>query len=157
MRIETPFSRKYRSRRNAFRSTSASRSRLVAAMNLTSTRRGRTLPRRVTSRVSMTRSSLTCVDSGISPTSSRNSVPPSAASSSPSLLLVAPVNAPFSYPNSSLSSSVSDSAAQFRHMDGPDRRGDIRWMVLAITSLPTPVSPRIKMLMVPAAAFSATA
>ena len=87
-------------------------------------RRGRTLPSRVTSRVSSTRSSLAWVEAGISPTSSRNRVPPSAASMSPTFTLAAPVNAPFSCPNSSLSSNDSDNAAQFRQMDGPDRRGE---------------------------------
>jgi len=39
---------------------------------------------------------LTCISTGISPISSRNSVPPSASSNRPGLLEVAPVNAPFS-------------------------------------------------------------
>jgi len=53
-------------------------------------------PSRTTSRSCSTRSSLTCIDSGRSPISSRNSVPPCAASNQPGFALNAPVNAPFS-------------------------------------------------------------
>ena len=53
-----------------------------------------------------TRSSLTCISGGRSPTSSRSSVPPPAASKRPVRLRSAPVKAPFSWPNSSLSSRV---------------------------------------------------
>jgi hypothetical protein len=45
---------------------------------------------------SISRSSLTCIDSGTSPISSRNSVPPLAVSTRPGLRAVAPVKAPFS-------------------------------------------------------------
>ena len=58
----------------------------------------------------------------MSPTSSRNSVPPSASSKRPSLRLMAPVKAPFSWPNSSVSSSVSASAPQLTLTNGPGRR-----------------------------------
>ena len=54
----------------------------------------------------------------MSPTSSRNSVPPSASSNRPSLRLMAPVKAPFSCPNSSDSSSVSASAPQLTFTNG---------------------------------------
>ena len=53
-----------------------------------------------------------------SPISSRNSVPPSASSMRPTRLNSAPVNAPFSWPKSSLSSSPSLSAAQLTLTSG---------------------------------------
>ena len=53
------------------------------------------------------RSSLACTVGAISPISSRNSVPPCAASNWPMRRSCAPVKAPFSWPKSSLSSSVS--------------------------------------------------
>ena len=68
----------------------------------------------------------------------------------------APVKAPRSWPKSSLSSSVSESAAQLRQTYGPLRRGDRRCTVSASSSLPTPVSPMMRTLIVPAAARSAS-
>jgi hypothetical protein len=56
----------------------------------------------------------------------------------------APVNAPFSWPNSSLSMSCSGIAAQLTGMNGIRARGESEWIVRATTSLPTPVSPRIR-------------
>ena len=76
-------------------------------------------------------------------------MPPCAVSSRPGLVCAAPVNAPRSWPNSSLSSSVSGSAAQLRRTNGCCARGERRWIVSANTSLPTPVSPRMSTLMVP--------
>ena len=57
--------------------------------------------------------------SGMSPISSRNSVPWWAISTLPTLRPVAPVKAPFSWPNSSFSSSVSGMAAQLMATNGP--------------------------------------
>ena len=54
----------------------------------------------------------------MSPISSRKTVPSSASSNLPGLAAVAPVNAPFSWPNSSLSSSVSTMAEQLMPMKG---------------------------------------
>jgi hypothetical protein len=59
----------------------------------------------------------------MSPHSSRKSVPPSLASNFPSRRATAPVNAPFSWPNSSLSTSSRASAAQFILTNGLVRRG----------------------------------
>ena len=59
----------------------------------------------------------------------------------PRFLARAPVNAPFSCPKSSLSRRESGMAPQLTGMNGPSRRGEPRWMALAITSFPTPVSP----------------
>src|SRR5207253_1310749 len=82
-------------------------------------------PTRKKVRSSSTRSTFTWVAGAISPTSSRKMVPPSASSNRPSRRSAAPVNAPFSWPNSSLSSRVSGMAAQFTAMNGLARRGDL--------------------------------
>ena len=92
------------------RACAASMSRLVADTNLTFMARDRSAPTGRTSRASMTRSSLACMVSGISPISSRNTVPPLADSSRPILAPTAPVKAPRSCPKSSLSIRVCDSA-----------------------------------------------
>ena len=57
--------------------------------------------------------------------------------------MTAPVNAPFSWPNSSLSRSVSGSAATLTAMNGLCRRGDRAWRPRATSSLPVPLSPWI--------------
>ena len=57
--------------------------------------------------------------SGSSPTSSRNSVPPSACSNQPLRRVTAPVNAPCSWPNSSESISSGAIAPQFTRRNGP--------------------------------------
>ena len=80
----------------------------------------------------------------MSPISSRNSVPPSAVSKVPRLRAAAPVNAPFSCPNSSLSSSVSVRAAHETATNGARWRGLRAWMARASSSLPVPLSPRIR-------------
>src|SRR5580698_9473152 len=66
--------------------------------------------------VCRTRNNLGCTSKGISPTSSSSKVPLSASSSRPSFWLTAPVNAPFSWPNNSLSNSPVGIAAQFNLM-----------------------------------------
>ncbi len=136
-----PLRRKNRSSRNVPAATSASRSRLVAATNRTSISFGFTEPTRVTLRSSSTRRSFTCVAGPSSPTSSRNTVPPCADSRRPALACTAPVNAPRSWPKSSLSSRLSLNAAQLSFTNGWSRRGERWWIVSARISLPTPVSP----------------
>ena len=79
----------------------------------------------------------------VSPISSRKSVPPSASSNRPSRRSAAPVNAPFSWPNSSLSSSVSGSAPQLTAMNALPRREDRSCSAFATSSLPVPDSPWI--------------
>ncbi len=54
----------------------------------------------------------------ISVISSRNRVPPDAASIRPLFIVVAPVKAPFSWPKSSLASSLEGSATQFTFTKG---------------------------------------
>ena len=68
-------------------------------------------------------------------------VPVSASSNRPSRRSVAPVNDPFSWPNSSDSSRVSGSAAQFTVMKGLPRRGERSCSAFATSSLPVPLSP----------------
>ena len=51
------------------------------------------------------------------------------------------MNAPFSWPNSSLSSSVSGMAAQFTATKGPRTRSLSSWITRASSSLPVPLSP----------------
>src|SRR5215831_1762527 len=84
----------------------------VAAITRTSTDCSFFPPRRRNLRSCSTRSSFTCVAGVISPISSRNSVPRSASSKHPWRRSAAPVNAPFSCPKISLSSSVSGIGAQ---------------------------------------------
>ena len=68
-------------------------------------------------------------------------LPPLASANRPFLLVVAPVNAPRTCPNSSDSSSVSGIAAQFTLMSGMCRCALRSWMARATNSLPVPVSP----------------
>ena len=91
---------------------------LVAAITRTSTDCSFRPPRRRNLRSCSTRSSFTCVAGVISPISSRNSVPRSASSKQPCRRSAAPVNAPFSWPKISLSSSVSGIAAQLMATNG---------------------------------------
>jgi hypothetical protein len=66
----------------------------------------------------MARSSLTWISLGISLTSSRKRVPPSASSKRPGRLETAPVKAPRSWPKSSLSTRPAGKAAQLTLMKG---------------------------------------
>ena len=102
------------------------RSRLVAETTRTSTLIVSSPPTRSNSRSCSTRRSLICSAGVTSPISSRNSVPLSASSKRPSLRLMAPVKAPFSWPNSSDSSSVSASAPQLTLTNGPSARFERR-------------------------------
>ncbi len=139
--IGMTLSRKYRSSRNSPRWIACSRSLLVAAITRTSTLIVRAEPRRSTSCSCSTRSTLACVFGLMSPTSSRKIVPRSACSNLPICFSVAPVNDPFSWPNSSDSISSSGIAAQLTWTNRCPARGLLRWMVRATSSLPTPLSP----------------
>ena len=101
---------------------------------------GTVAPTRSTTRSSITRSSLACSSSGSSPISSRNSVPPSASSIGPRRVRDAPVNAPRSWPNSSLSNTDGAIAAQSTCMNGCRARSTA-WSARATTPLPVPLSP----------------
>ena len=78
----------------------------------------------------------------MSPISSSSSVPPSACSNRPRRRTLAPVKAPRSWPNSSLSSSASGMAAQLTATNRP-LRAEARCSARATRSLPAPVSPWI--------------
>src|SRR3989442_431847 len=86
---------------------SSSKSRLVAATTRTSTGMASVPPTGIASRSWSTRNSFTWVAGDISPISSRKNVPPRAAANMPCLSRTAPVNDPFTWPNSSDSSRVS--------------------------------------------------
>jgi hypothetical protein len=53
----------------------------------------------------------------------------------------APVKAPRTWPKSSESSSVSDSAPQFSATNGRSLRCELKWIARAMSSLPVPDSP----------------
>ena len=99
-----------------------------------------------TSRVSITRRSFTWRASGMSPISSRKSVPLSALAKRPRWSAMAPVNEPLVWPKSSLSRSVSGMAPQLIATNGWFARGLARWMARASSSLPVPLSPWMRTL-----------
>ena len=70
-----------------------------------------------------------------------------AYSNLPSLRRCAPVKAPFSKPNSSLSSSSDGSAAQLTLTKGRSTRLESRCSARATSSLPVPLSPRTSTVM----------
>ncbi len=115
----------------------------MAERTRTDTWIGRDAPTRFTSAFSSARRSFDWRSSGISPISSRKRVPWSASSKAPFRSRSAPEKAPFSWPKSSLSMSVSGMAAQFTGMNGPLARGERAWRARATSSLPVPVSPRM--------------
>src|SRR6266851_715527 len=139
----TTFSRKKRSLRNRPCSTIAARSRLVAASTRAEIGLACVDPTGLTSFSCSARSSFACRSSGSSPISSRNTVPPSAAANSPSFARSAPVNAPFTWPNSSLSISVGTSDPQSTGTNGFAAFGPLKWIDRATNSFPVPLSPRI--------------
>ena len=121
---------------------SALRSRLVAHSTRTSTSISVLPPSRRSRPSSSTRSSLACSSMGISPISSRKSVPPWASSKTPGRRWSAPVKAPRSWPKSSLSMRVAGMEAQLMATNGLSRRGERLWMARATISLPVPDSRR---------------
>ena len=94
----------------------------------------------MTSRCCTARRSLACSSSGISPISSRNSVPRWAARNRPGCADVAPVKAPFSWPKSWLSNRCALTAAQLTVTSSPVRLLS-RCSSAATLSLPVPVGP----------------
>ena len=68
-------------------------------------------------------------------------MPVSASSNLPLRMVTASVKAPLSWPNSSLSSRCSESAAQLTEMKGASLRGLWLWIARATNSLPVPDSP----------------
>ncbi|MNV50666.1 hypothetical protein D3C71_1426860 [compost metagenome] len=100
-------------------------------------------PKRSTTRSCSKRSNFTCTSRLMLSISSRNNVPPLANSNLPIRRFCAPVKAPGSWPNSSLSTTDSASAPALIATNGPLRRLDKSCSARATTSLPAPVSPRI--------------
>src|SRR5512133_3623396 len=94
-------------------------------MTRRSTGSARVSPTFVTDRSCSARRSFTCSAGGMSPISSRNRVPPCAAWNFPGRVAMAPVNAPFTWPKSSDSSSASGMAPQFTATNGPAARDDL--------------------------------
>src|ERR1039457_6571129 len=70
------------------------------------------------------------MEAGTSPISSRKTVPVSACSNLPGLVFIAPVKAPFSNPNSSLSIRFSGRAVQLIFTNGASASGRIRGALL---------------------------
>ena len=107
-----------------------------------STRRSSCPPTRSMASSCTALSNLACADGDRSATSSRNSVPRSAASNLPRRART-PVATRSSMPNSSASTNVSTSAAQLTATNGPRRRPLRSCTCRATSSLPDPVSPWI--------------
>ena len=124
-----------------------SKSSLVAAMMRTSAFLSLLPPVGLYRLASKARSSICCTSNGRLPISSRNNVPPAASSQTPNLLLSAPVNAPFSCPNSSDAASSFDSRPQSTAMNGLPARLLLACIFSAMCSLPVPLSPNIRTLM----------
>ena len=82
-------------------------------------------------------------------------MPPEASTNLPRCFSVAPVNEPFSWPNSVDSTRFSGIAPQFTATNGFARRSPEPWIARAISSLPTPDSPSTSTGMSEAVAFSA--
>ena len=114
---------------------------MVAAISRTSTGIGSVPPTRSISRSWTARRILLCSARLMSPISSRNSVPPLARSNRPIFRATAPVNAPFSWPNSSLSRRFSGMAAQLTVTNGAADLGPCKWTARATSSFPVPDSP----------------
>ena len=68
-------------------------------------------------------------------------MPPEASTKSPFFAVLASVNAPFTWPKSSLSRSASGSAAQLTATSGPVARRLRAWTARATSSFPLPLSP----------------
>ena len=132
-----------RSARNSPRCTMPGRSALVAATTRTSTVTVSSPPTRVMRPSCNTRSRRTCAAFGRSATSSSSSVPRSERSNQPRLRAAAPVKLPFSWPNSSESTSSAGMAPQLTRVKGPSARRERTCTARAMTSLPEPVSPRM--------------
>jgi hypothetical protein len=98
------------------------KSLLLAATIRTSVLIGVRPPTVVYSPCCSTRSNRVCASIGMSPISSRNSVPPSACSNRPDARVLAPVNAPRSWPNNSDSIRSRGIAAMLTATNGPLRR-----------------------------------
>jgi hypothetical protein len=118
---------------------------LVAAMSRTSARIVSTPPRRMNSRSWITRSSLAWVSTGMLPISSKKIEPPAATSNRPFLFEMAPVKEPLTWPKRFDSSRSAGIEPELTVTKGPSARREWWWIALATSSLPVPLSPRIRM------------
>ena len=116
---------------------------LVAATIRTSVFSTLEEPTLMNSPLSSTRNKRAWVGKGNSPTSSRKIVPPLASPKYPFRSPIAPVNAPFSWPNSSESIVPSGMAPQFTAMYCPCLRRLYWCIICGKLSFPTPLSPVI--------------
>ena len=105
--------------------------------------RVRSSPTRSYSPSCSTRSNLLCNSNGISPTSSRKRVPPSAASNRPARSFKAPVKEPFTCPKNSLSYNSRGTEAQLTRISGRPCRRLRSWIARLTSSFPVPDSPVI--------------
>ena len=80
----------------------------------------------------------------MSPTSSKNSVPPSAKWNLPAFAVTAPGNAPLTCPNNSLSIRSSGMVAQLISTNLAEDRMLWAWIARATNALPVPLSPKIR-------------
>src|ERR1044072_1925755 len=112
-------SRCSRSSRKRPMAISRATSLFVAAITRTSTGTDFAEPTREITPSCRARSTLACAERLMSPTSSRNSVPPSASSNLPGRSATAPVKLPFMWPNSSLSINSPGIAGQLTSTNGP--------------------------------------
>ena len=108
------------------RARPASRSRWVAATTRTSALTGSLAPTGVTSRSCSTRSSLACTRAASRRSRRGTACRRRPARSGPCARRRRPVNAPFTWPKSSLSSSSSGIAAQLTATNGPRRARAVR-------------------------------
>ncbi len=83
-------------------------------------------------------------------------MPPLASANLPMCFSVAPVKEPFSWPNRINSTSVSGRAPQLTVTNDFPRRSELPWIARAISSLPTPDSPSMRIGMFDFAARSAS-
>src|SRR5205823_5986477 len=113
----------------------------VAQINRVSTDRSTSSPIREKRPSCRNCRSLLCEPKSRSAIPSRNSVPLCASSTRPGFVACAPVNAPFSKPKSSLSSSVPGIAAQFTFTNCPLDTAECWCIHRASTSLPLPLGP----------------
>ena len=121
---------------------SPARSAFVAESTRTFDASRATIRRAGTRRSAARAGASACCASGMLAISSRNSVPPSASSKQPMRSVRASVNAPLTWPKSSLSSTPSDSPPALTATNGLRRRASTAACSrLATTSLPVPCSP----------------
>ena len=100
-----------------------------------------TPPRFMNSFSWITRSNFAWVSWCTVPISSKKMLPPSAISNSPFFGEIAPVKAPFTWPNRLLSRSSGGRLPEWTVTNGRLRRGLRRWIAFATSSFPVPLSP----------------